>query len=258
LGPIARVIPGSHYDSLAKYETFYWWHRARLNWAEFVIRKHFANPSKLNVLDYGCGTGGFLHELNQRLRFKAYAGIDTSEQAIYHAKKYGEHYHICDNHSARFLDGRDLILLMDVLEHIEDDEFFLRRLLENAATGAKVLITVPAIQCFYSEWDKVLGHYRRYTETIITKTVEAGAGKIEWGRYCFSFIIPGLLFRKLFKRSRYDADFCEFPPVHRFTNSLLNALSKVEISAAQYFKIPVGSTFMCLIGKAQLSYGDVI
>ena len=42
---------------------------SRLDWAESIIRKYYQETSILNVLDYGCGTGGFLYELNKRLKF---------------------------------------------------------------------------------------------------------------------------------------------------------------------------------------------
>ena len=58
-----------------------------------------------------------------------------------------------------------LILLMDVLEHIEDDFLFLSRLLAAAAPGCFFLATVPADESLWSVHDESFGHYRRYDKS---------------------------------------------------------------------------------------------
>jgi SAM-dependent methyltransferase len=60
----------------------------------------------------------------------------------------------------------DLILLLDVLEHIEDDRGFLDELVRGKlAPGGQVLISVPAWPALYAEHDVVLSHHRRYSPT---------------------------------------------------------------------------------------------
>jgi hypothetical protein len=58
----------------------------------------------------------------------------------------------------------DLLLLLDVLEHVEHDvEFLSRAVRDLAAPGAHVLVTVPAWQALFSQRDRHLGHFRRYS-----------------------------------------------------------------------------------------------
>ncbi len=58
----------------------------------------------------------------------------------------------------------DRVLLMDVIEHIEDDRGFLRGILDkNLNADGRVLITVPAYQKLFSEHDVQLRHFRRYS-----------------------------------------------------------------------------------------------
>jgi SAM-dependent methyltransferase len=58
----------------------------------------------------------------------------------------------------------DLILLLDVIEHVPDDAAFLREILaRNLAPGGAVLVSVPAWPGLYSRHDEALKHYRRYT-----------------------------------------------------------------------------------------------
>ena len=54
------------------------------------------------------------------------------------------------------------MLLMDVLEHVEDDFLLLSRLLEQLPEGGHLLLTVPADPRLWSEHDESFGHFRRY------------------------------------------------------------------------------------------------
>jgi hypothetical protein len=55
------------------------------------------------------------------------------------------------------------VLLLDVLEHVEDDHGFLARIVAGSAPGAVFLVTVPAWPRLFSAHDLALGHFRRYT-----------------------------------------------------------------------------------------------
>lgn len=83
----------------------------------------------------------------------------------------------------------DLLLLLDVLEHVEDDRGFLAQLLrENLEPGGHVLVSVPAWQWLYSEHDARLLHHRRYSPGAI-RDVLRGAG--------LDFLLCGGLFHSL-------------------------------------------------------------
>ncbi len=57
----------------------------------------------------------------------------------------------------------DVVLLLDVLEHVEDDVGFLRRLVaDNLAPDGVALVSVPAWPSLYTEHDRALRHHRRY------------------------------------------------------------------------------------------------
>jgi hypothetical protein len=62
------------------------------------------------------------------------------------------------------------MLLMDVLEHVEDDRAVLAPLIESLKPGAIMLITVPADMRLWSEHDEGLLHYRRYDEAMLRRT----------------------------------------------------------------------------------------
>jgi len=56
----------------------------------------------------------------------------------------------------------DFIFMLNVLEHIEDDQTSFRRLATKLARGGRILVYVPAFQCLWTSLDERLKNYRRY------------------------------------------------------------------------------------------------
>jgi 2-polyprenyl-3-methyl-5-hydroxy-6-metoxy-1,4-benzoquinol methylase len=242
-------IPDVHFESLAKLEASYWWHQSRLNWAKKIIRSSFQKPSILNVLDYGCGTGGFLHQLNSTMKFKACLGVDVAQEAINKAQTYPEDYKKIDPFDFSIIPKKDLIFLMDTLEHIEDDEFFLKNLLSQMDTGAHLLISVPAFSSLYSAWDKALGHCRRYEKKDLAQLVSDAGGSILFKEYTFSYLYPVMMVQRVIGRAKYDNDNCEFPPVSYLLNRVLINFNQMEMFCSKFVSFPIGSSLFCLVKK---------
>ncbi|MDQ1615146.1 MAG: hypothetical protein QOJ60_1085, partial [Actinomycetota bacterium] len=67
------------------------------------------------------------------------------------------------------------VVAMNVLEHIDDDAQALRDLAAVVVPGGRIVLWVPAYMQLYGEFDRKVGHYRRYTPRTIRKAVlEAG------------------------------------------------------------------------------------
>ena len=61
----------------------------------------------------------------------------------------------------------DTILYIDVLEHIEDDRGELARAAEHLEPGGNIIVLAPAHNWLFSEFDRSIGHYRRYTAPML-------------------------------------------------------------------------------------------
>ena len=61
----------------------------------------------------------------------------------------------------------DAILYIDVLEHIEDDVAELERSAARLRPGGHIIVLSPAHQALYSEFDKAIGHFRRYSKASL-------------------------------------------------------------------------------------------
>jgi SAM-dependent methyltransferase len=159
-------------DTLAV-EDRYWWYRGRRRIVLDVVRS-LSLPSEPQILDAGCGSGRNLVEL---ARVGRVVGLEPSARGaeVARARGVGEVIE-AEIDTMPFDDSSfDLITLLDVLEHIEDDLGALRGLRRVARPGGFLLITVPAYPRLWSAHDELNRHYRRYTRAaLLGRAVEAG------------------------------------------------------------------------------------
>jgi 2-polyprenyl-3-methyl-5-hydroxy-6-metoxy-1,4-benzoquinol methylase len=72
----------------------------------------------------------------------------------------------------------DSVVLLNVLEHIEDDVAALEMLRGLLVPGGRIVLYVPALNGLYGAWDRKAGHYRRYAPWRM-RQVFAAAGLVE-------------------------------------------------------------------------------
>jgi 2-polyprenyl-3-methyl-5-hydroxy-6-metoxy-1,4-benzoquinol methylase len=246
--PTTTEVPASHFLRLAEAEATHFWSRSRLNWAEDFIRARFPDPTRLNVVDYGCGTGGFLHILRERLGFRSALGLDVSDDAIAHAHRLRGDYRVLTDGPPLPAETM-LVTLMDVLEHVEDDSGVLARLLRDIAPGGAVLVSVPAHPALYSSWDRDLGHFRRYSKSKLVASVGRAGGRVERITHAFSYLWPAAWMRR-FGRSHYQVE-CAFPRVPPLMNAALMGLNGIERGLSGAIPVPFGTSLFALVGRSE-------
>lgn len=173
------------------------WEWARFEVIRHFIKKHYISNAQAVVLDVGCGDTFVLNQLQKQMPQAQYYAIDTAftEDIINEFQQEG--ISLLDNIDAlnQKIDKADLVFLMDVIEHIEDDESFLKNLVskEYIDDDTLFIITVPAYQSLFSEHDVFLKHFRRYSRKALTNTLEnAGFEIIENGYFFSSLLAPRL------------------------------------------------------------------
>jgi SAM-dependent methyltransferase len=244
-----NLLPEIHYESLGGLETKYWWHQSRLNWAQRIISNHIIGSDNLKALDYGCGTGGFIYQLNKRMSFDSVMGVDVSAKAIEIASQYGNCYNTISPGDFSLVTGNNIVFLMDILEHIDDDEGFLGDLQAPLKSGSHILISVPSLDFLFSSWDKALGHYRRYSKKSLKRLAGKAGLKVRFVRYGFSYLIPAVIFRRFLIETNFDEHNCEFPPVPDFLNTILLQMNLVEMFGSKFINYPFGCSLFCLMQK---------
>ena len=77
----------------------------------------------------------------------------------------------------------DSAVLINVLEHIEDDEGALKLLSDLLDERGRLLLWVPAFEALYSDFDRRIGHFRRYRVSDLRSKVESVGLRIDRARY---------------------------------------------------------------------------
>ncbi len=118
------------------------------------------------VADVGAGDIYFAGLLADQIGHDVLA-VDIGYDTVGREGKVVKYNHISDLPH----EGVDLVLLMDVIEHIEDVDAFLNELMPKIKPGGNILITVPAYQSLFSAHDVFLLHYRRYNKKLLHATL---------------------------------------------------------------------------------------
>ncbi len=87
-------------------------------------------------------------------------------------------------------DGADSLVYVNVLEHIEDDKAELRYAFEALRPGGHLLVFSPALPWLFSDFDRHVGHYRRYTKAGLIDSAKAVGFRIVQAQY---FDLLGIL-----------------------------------------------------------------
>jgi len=77
----------------------------------------------------------------------------------------------------------DSIVYVNVLEHIDDDEAELRAVHQTLTPGGRIFIFVPAFQWLFGEFDRQIGHYRRYTQAELCEKCRRAGFRIVAAKY---------------------------------------------------------------------------
>ena len=176
------------------------WELARLEAIKRIIREFVQLNPGANILDVGCGDSFLISQVAKEYPDANFFAVDTAltpELVEAHAKAWPA------KNLATFQDlesaGRSLgdskvslILLLDVIEHIEEDVEFLRHLqtFPFVTDNTTIIITVPSFQALFCSHDKFLGHHRRYTNRMLNERIaKAGLHPMKTA-YFFSSLLP--------------------------------------------------------------------
>jgi len=135
------------------------------------ISRHELQPPFLEV---GCGTGSLAGHLAAR----GWHGValDSSKDAIAHARAALVPFpsvEVCEGALSR-LEGRQFqtVFIMDVLEHVRDDEGLLRTLAGHLAPGGAMVLLTPVNPQEWRQDDVLYGHFRRYSWAELDRNLE--------------------------------------------------------------------------------------
>lgn len=205
----------AHLESVRALPADYFWHRHRYRLALAAVP-----PRAREVLDFGCGEGGFARALAaspRRLGVWAYDEGGWARRALAPELDAGR-VRWLDHPAAAF----DFVSALDVLEH-GDDAALARRLAALLRPGGTLCVTVPAGPELWSAWDESLGHRRRYERSGLRALLEGAGLRVERCTAFFSYLLPAAR-----RRVRAAASGAEFPRLATGANAALRALGALE------------------------------
>jgi SAM-dependent methyltransferase len=178
-------------DMLFQMEADSWWFQYRAKVITGLMSRYYEKSTK--TVDVG-GGNGYTTMIAQRSGFEM-SLLEPSEEACRNARKRGIEAHAGLMTRDYPDDGMyEQALLLDVLEHIEDDQDFLDLLHKKIARGGLLLITVPAYKLLWSSEDDYAKHYRRYTKKELREKAEKSGFDVLYAGYFMQFLFIPILF----------------------------------------------------------------
>ena len=246
------------YRDLYEKEGDYWWHVCKRETVLSLLRsaKPRNSPEVECIgMDIGCGTGYTANVLESQWRM---IGIDLSPESLLLCQRRGL-VRLCRVDISCFslpfkTASIDLVLALDVIEHIDDDIHALAECKRILREGGLLIVTVPAFTFLWSAWDEALGHRRRYTISGLIAAANKSGLSVRKISYFFLCILPAVIavrqLKRIFKRQSgsYSTDFI---PVPLWLNKILIQVGRLErwFIARLDTSLPFGLSIISVLEK---------
>jgi len=189
--------------------------------------------SAARIAEIGCGNGVLQRQVEDAYNI-APTGFDLHEAALRHNMCRQGKVYCYDIHdrAEEFRKAFDVILMFDVLEHIEDQDRFLESAKFHLADRGSIILNVPALQWLYSPYDRVQGHQRRYSLAVVKEVAERNGFNVSKATYWGGPLVAVLALRKavlMMKKSQADSYATGFDSRGELMNTALYNFSRFEV-----------------------------
>lgn len=224
-------------------EQEHWWYQARRDIVATLIDT-IATTKNPSIVSIGCGNGTELQFLQSKGRV---TGLDIDSQVVTHCKAKGFDVIQADLLNNALSERFDIVVAMDIVEHIKDDQKAIQALYALLKPGGSVIITVPAFPFLWTELDELTDfpHHRRYTRASLKKIIKKQGMQVTLCSYYNFCLFPLIVLTKLLKTSAEKQ--LQLP--HRFFNSIFYHIFAVERFLLTWISLPWGGSLVAVIKK---------
>ncbi len=240
-------------------EDQHWWFATR-TWSLLNLLDANLSRRDLEVLDIGCGAGNMIHHLS---RYGRVRGIDVDARPVAMAQARGYDVRQGDpTGGIAFPDSSfDLVTILDVIEHIDEDEQVLHEASRVLRSNGLIVISTPAFQWLWSHNDELNAHKRRYSANELRERLERAGFRIRRMTFGFFLVFPLsapmiLLRNRLGKKPNLsshhfeeEAYQVEMEPVSSWLNTVLRGVGRIEAAMVSRMNLPIGTSLMCVAEK---------
>ena len=204
----------------------HWWNVARNQMISDLIctaERRQTNPMGV-LLEIGCGRGfvvEYFRDSGRDCFGVELASVNIDERSRSHVWTGQD----CLALSQEFRNKVELVLLLDVIEHIEDAAAFMKQIRDAYPNCRWLIVSVPARMELWSNFDEQYGHFRRYDIHRLQKELTVAGAKIIKAQYRFKILYPILYFVVRWGKGRPNAN---NTPVFRWLHRLVGQLVSRE------------------------------
>lgn len=256
---VTNSFPDSGVEVFDQVDESSFWFAHRNQMIEQMLRRNDISGSFLEV---GSGSGVVAAHLASVGR--TVAAVEPIESGALRAAERGVTLSFCgDLESLQLPDASvPAIGMFDVIEHIETPGALLAETLRVLQPGGALLITVPAHQWLWSDFDVWNGHYRRYTKaTLEHELTAAGFAVIENSYFFLPLLLPAAVSRVVVGKLRaarskqqIEEDLAsDLSPGSPVVDRILRAVHKPELAALGKVPVPTGTSLIALARKDSTS-----
>lgn len=240
------------HEELYRVEKTYWWSASRRETVKQFYRLFRKKGDRDRVLDIGCGSGEMLEAMRGE-GVEELFGIDRSILALNHLKRKEFIYaYLADATNLPFKDKVfDLVIILDVMEHLGDDFSALKEAHRVLKPGGMMIMTVPAFNHLWSIRDIMLDHKRRYGKRGLQEMLKECRFKIRKCSYFHFFYYPVMFFvinvRNVLQIDRkWKTDVWV---VNRFLNTVFYYILLFETLIFKKLNFPFGVSILCVVER---------
>lgn len=208
------------------------------------ILKTFTPYLQGRVLEVGAGTGNFAaHYVDSVEEVVLLEPAQNLRPTL--ARRFAQKPHV-QIHSGRLEDWYprlarerlfDAVLMVNVLEHIEDDQGTVDLLARLLRPGGKLLVFVPALSWLYGSLDRLVHHHRRYSWSQLARIMDRAGLELEHLRFFDSTgVLPWLMAGRVLLQQRFS---------HRAAHLYDRAVVPVTAWLEQKVSVPLGKNLIC-------------
>lgn len=243
----------SIYENMRDLSEHNWWFLVQGKIIQYFLGNCLKGNRNLNILDAGSGTGRLYGVLS---RYGNVFGVEPHRGASQLCKEKGYKKVINDSlEKIGFPDNSfDVIVCVDVLEHVEKDQNALKECYRVLKKGGYFLITVPAGQLFFSKNELQYGHFRRYDNIPFREKILQAGFKISMITHFNFLLLPPIVLIRMVINILISVRIVKKPMGELASPEIFNRMFKfifgLELKLLKRVRIPFGLSLLAVARKS--------